>query len=388
MDVIFLGKNKMAGKPTGKQKEAKEVTVLNPLDFLQASALPHCESMQGEPPQVPPIAICFGPDDYFRREVIEHLLELLKLDPLSVTRFDGTESAWVDVHDELSTQSLFDLGGPKAAYVRKADDFLSKNRELIERWIERGPSGAILFLDLQSLPSTQKVHRLALKNGWVIGEKEPSPAQLQKFIAFWGKKRHSIKLSADQINLIIDRIGFVGGLIDCELAKLALFRTETGEVTDARVDELVGGWRTQTVWQLTDLVGDGEIGKALEELDKLIMAGQSPTGIAAQMSWSLRRYGVAAYAIEQAERIASNRPDLSRGLTMGGFRSYELEKATKRLTRIGRVRAKKLLSWLLELEIELKGTHSQDDRSRIALEEFMLRLAGDATKMPRPGINA
>lgn len=378
----------MAGKPTGKQKEAKEVSVLNPLDFLQSSAPPHCDCMAVDPPRVPPVAISFGPDDYFRREVIEHLIELLKLDPLSVTRFDGTDSNWVDVHDELSTQSLFDLGGPKAAYVRKADDFLSKNRELIERWIEKGPSGAILLLDLQALPSTQKVHRLALKNGWVIGDKETSPAQLPKFIAFWGKKRHSIKLSADQINLIIDRIGFIGGLIDCELAKLALFRTETGEVSDARVDELVGGWRTQTVWQLTDLVADGDIGKALEELDKLVMAGQSPTGIAAQMSWSLRRYGVAAYAIEQSERIASNRPDLSRGLTMGGFRSYELEKATKRLTRIGRVRAKKLLSWLLELEIELKGTHSQDDRSRIALEEFMLRLAGDASKMPRQGTSS
>lgn len=378
----------MAGKPTGKQKEGKDASVLNPLDFLQSSTVPHCDCLAGDSTQVPPIAISFGPDEYFRREVIEHTIELLKLDPLSVTRFDGTEAVWVDVHDELSTQSLFDLGGPKAAYVRKADDFLSKNREAIEKWIERGPSGAILFLDLQSLPSTQKVHRLGLKNGWIIGDKEPSPAQLQKFIAFWGTKRHSIKLSADQINLIIDRIGFVGGLIDCELAKLALFRTATGEVSDARVDELVGGWRTQTVWQLTDLVADGEIGKALEELDKLIMAGQSPTGIAAQMSWSLRRFGVAAYAIEQAERIAPNRPDLSRGLTMGGFRSYELEKATKRLTRIGRVRAKKLLSWLKELEIELKGSHSQDDRSRIALEEFMLRLAGDATKMPRPGINA
>ncbi len=378
----------MAGKPTGKQKEGKDASVLNPLDFLQSSTVPHCACLAGDSTQVPPVAISFGADEYFRREVIEHMIELLKLDPLSVSRFDGTDSNWVDVHDELSTQSLFDLGGPKAAYVRKADDFLSKNREAIEKWIERGPSGAILFLDLQSLPSTQKVHRLALKNGWIIGDKEPTPSQLQKWIAFWGKERHGMSLSAAQINVIIDRIGFVGGLIDCELAKLALFRTETGEVSDARVDELVGGWRTQTVWQLTDWVADGEIGKAIEELDKLIMAGQSPTGIAAQMSWSLRRYGVAAYAIEQSERIAPNRPDLARGLTIGGFRSFELEKATKRLMRIGRVRAKKLLSWLLELEIELKGTHSQDDRSRIALEEFMLRLAGDATKMPRQGTSS
>jgi DNA polymerase-3 subunit delta len=98
----------------------------------------------------------------------------------------------------------------------------------------------------------------------LIGQdKDPSDAYIRKWIAGWGKRRHGLKLTADQVNLITDRIGFIGGLVECELAKLALFAGEGGEVSDQRVDELVGGWRTQTVWQLSDWIADGEIARII-----------------------------------------------------------------------------------------------------------------------------
>jgi DNA polymerase-3 subunit delta len=335
---------------------------------------------------VPRVAFSIGPDEFLRREVIEHLLVLMKFDSLAVTRFDGEEVKWADIHDELATRSLFDTGGPKCAFVRKADDFISKNRDSIEHWIEKGPAGSILLLEVQSLPSNQKIYRSAQKYGWLIGQdKDPSDAYIRKWISGWGKRRHGLKLTADQVNLITDRIGFIGGLVECELAKLALFAGEGGEVSDQRVDELVGGWRTQTVWQLSDWIADGEIAKALGLVDKLVMAGQSPVGIAAQLSWSLRRFGMAAYAFEQAERVQTGKPDFSRVLMDAGFRYGEVDKATRRLRRIGRTRAKKLLSWLVDLEGRLKGSHSQDDRARFALEEFILRLEGDATRVAQNG---
>jgi DNA polymerase-3 subunit delta len=336
---------------------------------------------------VPRVAFSIGPDEFLRREVIEHLLVLMKFDSLAVTRFDGEEVKWADIHDELATRSLFDTGGPKCAFVRKADDFISKNRDSIEHWIEKGPAGSILLLEVQSLPSNQKIYRSTQKYGWLIGQdKDPSDAYIRKWISGWGKRRHGLKLTADQVNLITDRIGFIGGLVECELAKLALFASEGGEVSDQRVDELVGGWRTQTVWQLSDWIADGEIAKALGLVDKLVMAGQSPVGIAAQLSWSLRRFGMAAYAFEQAERVQTGKPDFSRVLMDAGFRYGEVDKATRRLRRIGRTRAKKLLSWLVDLEGRLKGSHSQDDRARFALEEFILRLEGDATRVAQNGI--
>ena len=375
----------MAAKSTEKTKDS---VVLDSIEFLLGNKLPDTPEGYESPSEVvvPRIAFSIGPDEFLRREVIEHLLVLMKFDSLAVTRFDGEEVKWADIHDELATRSLFDTGGPKCAFVRKADDFISKNRDSIEHWIEKGPAGSILLLEVQSLPSNQKIYRSAQKYGWLIGQdKDPSDAYIRKWIAGWGKRRHGLKLTADQVNLITDRIGFIGGLVECELAKLALFAGEGGEVSDQRVDELVGGWRTQTVWQLSDWIADGEIAKALGLVDKLVMAGQSPVGIAAQLSWSLRRFGMAAYAFEQAERVQTGKPDFSRVLMDAGFRYGEVDKATRRLRRIGRTRAKKLLSWLVDLEGRLKGSHSQDDRARFALEEFILRLEGDAARVVQNG---
>jgi DNA polymerase-3 subunit delta len=121
-------------------------------------------------------------------------------------------------------------------------------------------------------------------------------------------------------------------------------------------------------------VAEGRVESSLEAIDKLFMAGQSAFGVAAQLSWSLRRYGIAAQLVEQSERLG-NKPSLPQALEGAGFRGFELGKAELRLRRIGRQRAKDILSWLVELELQLKGSHSNEDRARLALESFLLKLA-------------
>ncbi len=114
----------------------------------------------------------------------------------------------------------------------------------------------------------------------------------------------SIERSAG--NVMIERIGFVFGLLDTELAKLALFAGEDGKVSDAIVHELVGGWRTKTVWEVADQIADGKVASAMEQLDRLFASGQNAIGIFAQLSWYFRRYGMAAHCIEQAERFGKS----------------------------------------------------------------------------------
>jgi DNA polymerase-3 subunit delta len=323
---------------------------------------------------LPTIVACFGPDEFLRRKAIQKAIEIGQLDESTLRSFDGDETEWRDVHDELATQSLFDLGGHKGARVRNGDKFVTRNRDVLERWIEKGASGSTLFIDVQTLPANTILYKLAKKHGWLVSCAESTDAELQAWVLRWGKSHHRVSLSKTQADILVQRIGSVAGLIDCELAKLALFADDKGAVSDTRVDELVGGWRTQTVWVLADAVADGKIEEAMEAIDKLFMAGQSAFGIAAQISWSLRRYGFAAQQVEQTERLGQ-RVVFSQILEKAGFRPFEVGKAEARLRRIGRSRAKELLSWLVELELQLKGSHSGEDRARLALEAFLLKLS-------------
>ncbi|MFM7977045.1 MAG: hypothetical protein ACKO8U_18400, partial [Pirellula sp.] len=99
----------------------------------------------------------------------------------------------------------------------------------------------------------------------------------------------------------------------------------------------------------------------------------SAVGLAAQMSWSLRRYGVAATWFDQQKRTGNEGSSLYDALSQAGFR-FDLAKEETRLKRISWNRAKEILVWLVELEKQLKGSHSQEDRARMALESFLFRF--------------
>jgi DNA polymerase III subunit delta len=69
---------------------------------------------------------------------------------------------------------------------------------------------------------------------------------------------------------------------------------------------------------------------------------------------------------------------LREALTQAGFRDWpigSLATAEKRLIQLSRKRGEKLYRWLMDVDLALKGSHSQDDRARWALEQLVLRMA-------------
>ena len=346
----------MAAK-TASEKTASKPTAIHAFDFVESNPAT----------EMPPIIACFGSDDFLRRMAIHHWIVISKLDSETIRSYDGDEDSWRDVHDELATRSLFDAGGGRLAIVRGADKFVTKNREALERWAENFAPDSSLVLELQTLAANTKLYKLIAKNGILVNCTPP-----QKALG-WAKSKHGLQLSPKQSLLVIERIGAVCGLIDCELAKLALFANSSGNVPDERVSELVGGWRTQTAWELADAIADGQVAVAIEQLDKLLTSGQNAVGLMAQLSWSLRRFGLAAQLVEQSERVDSRIP-LSAALERSGFNRFDVAKAESRLKRIGRPRAKEMLVWLVDLELKLKGSHSNDQRARLALESLIMKL--------------
>ena len=331
---------------------------------------------------LPTVVACFGSDDFLRRTAIQHFTSAPGIDSETIRSFDGETDQWRDVHDEIATRSLFDDGGTKIAIVRNGDKFVTKSREQLERWTDQSAADTCLILEVQTLAATTSLYKLIAKKGKLVKCTPPQKSSwgnppdekaIQKWVITWASARHDLILTEKQSALVVDRIGGVCGLIDCEIAKLALFADSDRKVPDKRVAELVGGWRTQTAWELSDAIAEGKVAVAIEQLDKLLTAGQNAVGLMAQLSWSLRRYGLAAKLVEQSERVES-RITLSVALERAGFNRFDVEKAETRLKRIGRPRAKEMLAWLVDLELKLKGSHSNEHRARLALETLIMKL--------------
>ena len=91
------------------------------------------------------------------------------------------------------------------------------------------------------------------------------------------------------------------GLLDQELAKLALSAAGDKKITSEMVQKLVGGWRAKTTWDMLDLALEGKAAEALRQIDRLLAGGEAPVGLLAQISASLRRLATATRLILQAE---------------------------------------------------------------------------------------
>jgi DNA polymerase-3 subunit delta len=74
---------------------------------------------------------------------------------------------------------------------------------------------------------------------------------------------------------------------------------------------------------------------------------------------------------------------LSAALAQSGVPPFKLADSERQLKHIGRVRAKRIVEWLLAADLAVKGHNSSDDRARIELERLIVRLSSAAQPMPR-----
>lgn len=328
---------------------------------------------------LPPVIVLFGEDATLRGWVLRELTS--GGDAESV---DGDVATWRDVRDEVSTVSLFDSGDRRVVIVRGADPWVKKFRPELEDYIARPSSAGRLLLELQSFPSNTRLYKAAEKDHLVVHcgvptgsgrSKRPDLTRLRKFLLSRIAPRHQCRLTTAAADLLVDLVGTDIGMLDTDTAKVAVYAEPGGEISDTLVREAIGGWRANTTWETIDAAAAGNAAEALRQLDRMLASGEQPIALLPQIAWSMRRLGLATAAIDHAERTG-RRIQMTAALQAAGFRNpYELKKVESQLRQLGRARARRILGWLLEADLKLKGTHSTTGPDRLVLEEFFLKLA-------------
>lgn len=342
------------------------------------------------PEKHPPaaVSVMFGDEAFLKQLAIKGLrTNVLEDDDAPFATFAGDNVEWRDVADELSTVALFGGGGKRLAIVEDADVFVRDNRARLEDYVEKPRSNSVLVLDVNNWQSNTRLYKAVDQHGLQIECRAPQKAvgkrkvldegRLVKWLSSWSRQQHDTKLQPVAGELLLELVGPEFGLLDQELAKLALFVKQDGEITPEMVRDVVGGWRTQTIWELLDAACDGDTADALGQLDRLLQSGESPIALFGQVSWSLRRFAAATRIYQHTERVG-RKPSVRQSLEQAGFRKWPkeaMERAERQLRQLGRERAASMYRWLLETDLSLKGSHSSPRRARLALEKLLVRMA-------------
>jgi DNA polymerase-3 subunit delta len=318
---------------------------------------------------VRPVVVMYGEEWQLKQSALRAITAAVlgghAEDELSVTRFTGDAVDLRTVRDELLTVSMF--AERRVVVVEGADEFVSAHRSGLEDYADKPSQSAVLILDCKSWPKNTRIAKKVAASGLELDCSPLKGAVLAKWLVDQAASEHDKQLARDAAGLMVELVGNGLSLLEQELGKLAAFVGDRKRITVEDVRGLVGGWKAETTWVMTDAVRDGNIALALKCLDQLLTAGEAPQKLLGGINYVFRKFARAT--------------DLSRGgmpinvaLKESGVFPRDIDAAVRYLRRLGRPRAERLLSRLVQADADLKGASRLPNR--LQMERLLLDLAG------------
>ncbi len=315
-----------------------------------------------------PIYVLHGDEDFLKRQVLAVLRKVIfgaEGNEFGLSMQSGDKADFAAVHSELETVPF--LSPRRLVVIDAADPFVTGFRSSLEKYVAMPAQTGILVLDVKSWPSNTKLYKMIPSAGSITC-KAPAAQRLVDWCVKWSASRHGKEISQPAARLLVDLVGEEMGILDQELAKLAIYAAKASKINADDVDQLVGRSREQKTFKIFDAIGGGRPTEALTILDQLLDQGEEPLAVLGAFSWQLRR-------LAKAGRLARQGAPLGLAIEQAGFQVYARQGVEQQLRHLGRRRLSRLYDWLLEANSGMKGGSQLP--ARTVLERLVVQLARD-----------
>jgi DNA polymerase III subunit delta len=337
---------------------------MDALEFLKAKA-----------PKRHPVYALVGDEDFLKRQARERIIAtaLGEDDPaFAVSVFQGDKADKLDfstIRNELDTLSF--LASCRVVIVENADTFVTDHRPSLEAYAAKPNPDAVLVLDVKTFPETTKLAKALPDAAKVVCKAPPAYRlyDLKPWLVQWAKTAHKKQLAPDAAELLLDLVGPSMGLLDQELGKLAVAVGAKPGIAAEDVDRLVGRSKAADVFRILDAIGEGKPGEALSVLEALFAEGEHPLAILGPLTAQLRKLA-AVGRMTFVEKLP-----LGSAMDAAGVPKWEKARVSfeKQLRHLGGRRLLKLLDWLVEINLGLKGGNPLPER--VQVERLVVMLA-------------
>lgn len=313
-----------------------------------------------------PVYVLAGDEAFLKREVRATLEKLLigDADPaFAVSAIPGERGEWPAIRSELDTLPF--LSPRRVVVVESADAFVTKYRPALEKYVAEPSQVGTLVLDVKSWPSNTKLAKL-VPDYATINCKSPSEPKLVSWSRERARSAYGKSFDADAAGWLVQLAGTEMGVLDQELAKLAVYVGDTKAIMREDVDRLVGRSRNADTFAIFDAIAAGRSGDALAILERLIEQGEDPLALLGAFSWQLRQLG-------QVNRYLKSGLTPAAAIDRAEVKPFNRGRVDGLLRHLGRRRLDMLYDWLLEADLGMKG--SSQLPPRLTLERLVVNLA-------------
>lgn len=313
-----------------------------------------------------------GDEDFLmrqsRRQLLASLVKPEELE-LALVVFPGEQTDLSTVRNELDTLPF--LASCRIVVVENADPFVTAHRPALEQLAAQPPKVGILILEVRTFPETTRLAK-ALPDTAKIACKAPAAHRLPAWCSQWCASRYGKQLPSEAAELLVQLAGTGLGLLDQELAKLAVAVGDADTILPADVQRYVSRSRAADVFRILEAIGAGQPAEALSILEELFSEGEDPLAILAPLTAQLRKLAAVA-------RYVSAGMSLQQAMDAAGIPAWPKarQNAEQQLRHLGRRRLERLSHWLAELNAGLKGADPLPER--VQIERFIVQLARPRT---------
>lgn len=199
------------------------------------------------------------------------------IDPINIVKYNLDEHLIDEVIDDASTLSLF--SPHKTIIIKNSNIFTSRKNEIehdlkkFEKYLSNpNPDSTLIFVvESEKLDERKKICKIINKDG--IVKHVEAPKNLNKFIT---ESFENYKISFDNINLLLDRVGSNLGILTQEINKLKIYKDEDLTITEEDILEVTSKNSQPDLFLFVDYIVNKDLEKAFDMYKELRIFNEEP----------------------------------------------------------------------------------------------------------------
>jgi DNA polymerase-3 subunit delta len=276
---------------------------------------------------------------------------------------DAGEVSVADVLDELRTVPF--LTPKRVVVVKNADEFVSQNRPLLEKYFDNPCRTGQLILTVRTWDARTKLAKKLPEVGKLIEVKQPPSWQLPGRLSKYAGDAHDKRLDKDAAELLIELTGDDLPRLYSEIDKLAVFADAEKVITAKHVESLIGYNRIYGAFEVIDAMVAGKTAEAIARLRNMFAEDKNAEyTVVGAFAFHFRRMYHATVLLEKGTSTSEVAKRLRIWANIEGFFEQVRKITLPQLSRI--------LSQLGTIDYAIKTGQT---KAQVAIEQLVLDMA-------------
>ncbi len=316
---------------------------------------------------IAPIYVVVGPSAYIRVRA-NHLIVTAALGggnaDFNMDRFQGGQDSLANLSRIARTYPM--MAARRVILIRAAHNLKTEDLQMLGALAQERLDTCTIVVEGEKLDKRSALAKVAKADGSLVEFDKLKPNQIAAWASRMARERGK-KLADDAASFLAAQLGDDLHRIESEVEKSALFAEAKATIDLADVQAVMVALKTESVFDLTDAIGEKNRAKAFFFLDGMLETGQHPIRVHSAIAGHVRKL----LLVKELHEKQMSADDIAREL---GAHPYVVQKMQAQARHYRRDDLLRALVNLSRTDFDLKNSRAND---RIILERMILDLCGN-----------